>query len=277
MGGRSLSDDRHTMCPAPERLFADSVPLHQCELPDLGHPALEEVRAAHQVAHGRSYTCGGVGDRSVGAPPPAAAPRCSGCGRWWRQAVQARWKSLRDRRIRIRRRRTAPHRREDLLAMNRMNFRSVIVIGMPISGQRLSGWPMMVCNNIRPSGGVIRWHIWKNALVALLRERLRTPRWRGIWSTGSSNSPNRATGSARAVGVHLVEQLLAQRALVAAERQADDVDVVLLDGSAHRRTPAAADVEQRHPRPQIELGQREVDLASCASQPASARSKNAQL
>ena len=35
------------------------------------------------------------------------------------------------------------------LAMNRMNFRSVIVIGMPISGQRLSGWPMMVCNNIR--------------------------------------------------------------------------------------------------------------------------------
>ncbi len=42
------------------------------------------------------------------------------------------------------------------LAMNRMNFRSVIVIGMPISGQRLSGCPMIVCSTIRPSAGITR-------------------------------------------------------------------------------------------------------------------------
>jgi hypothetical protein len=41
-------------------------------------------------------------------------------------------------------------------AMNRMNFRSLMVIGMPISGQRLSGCPMIVCKTIRPSPGMMR-------------------------------------------------------------------------------------------------------------------------
>ena len=52
----------------------------------------------------------------------------------------------------------------------------------------------------------------------------------------------------RAVRVDLIEQLLAVGVLVFGQGQADDVDVVLLDGALHRRTPAAADVEQGHPR-----------------------------
>jgi hypothetical protein len=48
--------------------------------------------------------------------------------------------------------------------------------------------------------------------------------------------------------------------LVLGQRQADHVDVVLLDRAAHRAAPAAADVEQRHPGFQAELAQRQVDL-----------------
>lgn len=48
--------------------------------------------------------------------------------------------------------------------------------------------------------------------------------------------------------------------LVFAERQADDVDVVLLHGVAHGGTPAAADVEQRHSRLEVQLVQRELAL-----------------
>ena len=57
-----------------------------------------------------------------------------------------------------------------------------------------------------------------------------------------------------------VEQMLAVDALVLAQRQADDVDVVVLDRALHDRTPAATDVEQRHSGLQVELAQREVDL-----------------
>ena len=50
------------------------------------------------------------------------------------------------------------------------------------------------------------------------------------------------------------------RLLVLAQSQADDVDVVLLDRPHHRRTPAAADVEQRHAGLEAELAKGEVDL-----------------
>ena len=48
--------------------------------------------------------------------------------------------------------------------------------------------------------------------------------------------------------------------LVAAQGQADGVDVVSFDGSAQSGAPAAADVEKRHPGLQIELAEGEVDL-----------------
>ena len=74
-GGGDIPEVRSPthVLPGSERLFADSVPLHQRELPDLGHPALEEVRAAHQVAHvAVVHLCGGVGDRLLAGPsvPP---------------------------------------------------------------------------------------------------------------------------------------------------------------------------------------------------------------
>ena len=48
--------------------------------------------------------------------------------------------------------------------------------------------------------------------------------------------------------------------LVAAQCQADGVDVVAFDGSAQSGAPAAADVEKRHTGLQIELAEGEVDL-----------------
>ncbi len=63
-----------------------------------------------------------------------------------------------------------------------------------------------------------------------------------------------------ALGVHLVEHLLHVGGLVLAQRQPDDVDAILLDRPAHGRTPAAADVEQRHARLKAQLAQRQVDL-----------------
>ena len=48
--------------------------------------------------------------------------------------------------------------------------------------------------------------------------------------------------------------------LVAAQRQADDVDVVAFDGAVQSGAPAAADVEQRHARLQAELAEGQVDL-----------------
>ena len=64
----------------------------------------------------------------------------------------------------------------------------------------------------------------------------------------------------RAIGVHAVQQLLAVGVLVLRQRQTDDVDVVLLQRALHRGAPAAADVEQRHARLEIELVEVEVDL-----------------
>ena len=49
-------------------------------------------------------------------------------------------------------------------------------------------------------------------------------------------------------------------ALVAAQRDADDVDVELLDRAAQRAAPATSDVEQRHARLEVQLAEREVEL-----------------
>ena len=48
--------------------------------------------------------------------------------------------------------------------------------------------------------------------------------------------------------------------MVPAQGQANYVDVVLLDRAFHRRTPAAADVKQRHAGLQTQLAEREIDL-----------------
>ena len=48
--------------------------------------------------------------------------------------------------------------------------------------------------------------------------------------------------------------------LVLADRQPDDVDVVLFSRPRQRRPPATADVEDRHPGFEIELAQYEVNL-----------------
>ena len=48
--------------------------------------------------------------------------------------------------------------------------------------------------------------------------------------------------------------------LVAAQGQADDVDVVALDRALHGGAPAAAHVEQRHAGPEAELAQGQIDL-----------------
>jgi len=48
--------------------------------------------------------------------------------------------------------------------------------------------------------------------------------------------------------------------LVAAQRDTDDVDVVLLYGELQRAAPPASDVEQRHPRLEAELSQRQIEL-----------------
>ena len=60
--------------------------------------------------------------------------------------------------------------------------------------------------------------------------------------------------------VHLVERLFHVGGLVLRQRQADDVDVVLFDRPPHGGTPAAADIEQRHPGLQAQLAQRQIDL-----------------
>ena len=58
----------------------------------------------------------------------------------------------------------------------------------------------------------------------------------------------------------LGKELFDMGPLVFAQRQADDVDVVLLDRAHHRRTPATADVEQRHAGLQPQFAERQVDL-----------------
>ncbi len=58
----------------------------------------------------------------------------------------------------------------------------------------------------------------------------------------------------------LLEQLVAVRLLVLAQRQADDVDVVLLHRPLQRQTPAAADLEQRHTRLEVEPVEVLVDV-----------------
>ena len=61
-------------------------------------------------------------------------------------------------------------------------------------------------------------------------------------------------------GLSSPRSLLDVSLLVAAQRQADDVDVVALHGTAHRGAPAATDVEQRHAGLETELAQGQVDL-----------------
>ncbi len=63
-----------------------------------------------------------------------------------------------------------------------------------------------------------------------------------------------------AVGVECSQHLLGAGVLVLGQCQADDVDVILLDGSLHRGAPAAADVQQRHARLEVQLVQVEVDF-----------------
>jgi hypothetical protein len=48
--------------------------------------------------------------------------------------------------------------------------------------------------------------------------------------------------------------------LVAAQRDADDVDVVALQGEFQRAAPPATGVEQRHAGLEVQLAQREVEL-----------------
>lgn len=48
--------------------------------------------------------------------------------------------------------------------------------------------------------------------------------------------------------------------LVAAQRDSDDVDVELLNRAHQRAAPAAPDVEQRHPRFEVQLAQGQVEL-----------------
>src|ERR1700712_2563094 len=48
--------------------------------------------------------------------------------------------------------------------------------------------------------------------------------------------------------------------LVLAQREADDVDVVVLQRALERRAPAATDVEQGHARLEAQLAKRQVDL-----------------
>ena len=61
-------------------------------------------------------------------------------------------------------------------------------------------------------------------------------------------------------GIHPVEHALHVRGLVLGQGQADDVDVILLDRAAHGRSPAAADVEQRHAGLQTQLAQCQIEL-----------------
>lgn len=82
-------------------------------------------------------------------------------------------------------------------------------------------------------------------------------------------------GTAR---VEAAEQTPTVGVLILAQGQADDVDVVVLDGAPHRRTPPAADVEQRHARRQIQLGKVQIDLGELRLPSVmSSRSKYAQL
>src|SRR5690606_24386894 len=63
-----------------------------------------------------------------------------------------------------------------------------------------------------------------------------------------------------AIRVELLQQLRTVRLLIPRQRQADDVDVVLLDRPPQGQTPTAPDVEQGHPRLEVELVEVEVDI-----------------
>ena len=80
-------------------------------------------------------------------------------------------------------------------------------------------------------------------------------------STGSSNcsQPSSSTRLLRGLS-DSANTLLDVGLLILAQRQADDVDVVVLDGAHHGRAPAAADVQQRHARLEAEFAQRQIDL-----------------
>src|SRR5246500_4884319 len=64
----------------------------------------------------------------------------------------------------------------------------------------------------------------------------------------------------RALARVLVEKRLNMGGLILAQGQADDIDVVLVQGSVDTGTPAAADIQQRHPRLQTQLAERQVNL-----------------
>ena len=73
-------------------------------------------------------------------------------------------------------------------------------------------------------------------------------------------APSPPVGHRRCAGVELAQQLGAVRLLVLAQRQADDVDVVLLHRALQRQAPAAADLEQRHARLEVEPVEVLVDV-----------------
>ena len=80
-------------------------------------------------------------------------------------------------------------------------------------------------------------------------------------STGSSNCSQPCSSTRLVRGLSDSAKTFSTRAAwFLRQGQADDVDVVLLDRPHHRRAPAAADVEQRHPGLQAQLAQRQVDL-----------------
>src|SRR5271165_6687074 len=87
-----------------------------------------------------------------------------------------------------------------------------------------------------------------------------------IRSTFSSNSsqPCSRASTVRSVGI-LAQLGLAVLGLIAAERDADDVDVVLLHRSDQRPAPPAADVEQRHSRSRFSLFNARSSVAFWAS------------
>ncbi len=146
--------------------------------------------------------------------------------------------------------------------MNRMNFRSDITIGMPISGQRFRGVPPQ--DRLQHHAAALGQEAvagLEERRVPLLRERLDRLEADDAVDRLVELLPAAQQHPPRAVGVHAVEKLLDEFGLVLAQGQPDDVHVVLLDRPLHDRAPpAATDVEQRHAGLEIQLAEGEIDL-----------------
>ena len=133
-------------------------------------------------------------------------------------------------------------------------------MGMPISGQRFEG---MAHDRLQHQPAIVGHDAvtrLEEVPVSLLRECLE-----GLDADDAIDRlvellPTAQEHLAGTFGVEVVQKPVTERVLVPAQRQAHDVDVVALDGAFHHRTPAAADIQQSHPWPQIQLAERQVDL-----------------